>query len=85
MSEVATDLFEDVVDDFCDTDSVREKFYDWKNKYGDTYKEAYIGLCLPKLVNPFVRLQLINWNPLQVTKLAFLCFSHWFLAITFLF
>ena len=68
VSEVATDLFEDVVDDFSDTDSVREKFYDWKNKYGDTYKEAYIGLCLPKLVNPFVRLQLINWNPLQVTS-----------------
>ncbi|XP_045198488.1 PAX3- and PAX7-binding protein 1-like [Mercenaria mercenaria] len=59
----ASELFEDVMDDFSDTDCVREKFMSWKHKYGDTYREAYIGLCLPKLVNPFVRLQLISWNP----------------------
>ncbi|XP_060584934.1 PAX3- and PAX7-binding protein 1-like isoform X2 [Ruditapes philippinarum] len=59
----ASEVIEDVVDDFSDTDCVRERFMSWKRKYGDTYKEAYIGLCLPKLVNPFVRLQLINWNP----------------------
>ncbi|XP_052087083.1 PAX3- and PAX7-binding protein 1-like [Mytilus californianus] len=58
-------LFEDVVEDFSDIHSIRERFEDWRSLYNDTYKEAYIGLCLPKLVNPFVRLQLINWNPLQ--------------------
>lgn len=65
MGQITSELLEDVVEDFSDTDSVREKFSEWKSRYGDTYKEAYIGLCLPKLVNPFVRLQLINWNPLQ--------------------
>lgn len=58
-------LFEDVVEDFSEIHSIRERFEDWRSLYNDTYKEAYIGLCLPKLVNPFVRLQLINWNPLQ--------------------
>ncbi|KAL4233284.1 PAX3- and PAX7-binding protein 1 [Mactra antiquata] len=63
--ERSKELFEDVVDDFSDTDCIRSRFYNWKNQYGDTYREAYIGLCLPKLVNPFVRLQLIDWNPLD--------------------
>ena len=59
-------LFEDVVEDFSEVHSIRERFEDWRSSYNDTYKEAYIGLCLPKLINPFVRLQLINWDPLEV-------------------
>lgn len=59
-------LFEDVVEDFSEVDVVREKFEAWKTKYGETYREAYIGLCLPKLFNPFIRLYLLDWNPLKV-------------------
>lgn len=59
-------LFEDVVEDFSEVHSIRERFEDWRSLYNDSYKEAYIGLCLPKLINPFVRLQLINWDPLEV-------------------
>lgn len=66
----AAEVFEDVVEDFSDTDCVRERFVAWKKKYKDTYREAYIGLCLPKLINPFVRLQLISWNPLEVCYYA---------------
>ena len=54
------------MDDFSDTDCVRERFAAWKRKHGDTYRKAYIGLCLPRLVNIFVRLTLVTWNPLQV-------------------
>ena len=64
------DMFEDVVDDFSEMDSVRERFLDWKKKYRDTYTEAYIGICLPKLVNPFIRLQLVKWNPLEVSEIT---------------
>lgn len=62
-------LFEDVVEDFSELHSIRERFEEWRSQYSDTYKEAYIGLCLPKLINPFVRLQLVNWNPLEVSKI----------------
>ena len=64
------EVFEDVVDDFSEMDSVRQRFCAWKGKYRETYKEAYIALCLPKLVNPFIRLQLISWNPLQVSYIG---------------
>lgn len=54
------------MEDFSEVDSVRERFEDWKQTYKDTYQDAYIGLCLPKLLNPYIRLSLINWNPLEV-------------------
>lgn len=54
------------MEDFSEVDSVRERFKDWKQTYKDTYQDAYIGLCLPKLLNPYIRLSLINWNPLEV-------------------
>lgn len=54
------------MEDFSEVDSVRERFEDWKQTYKDTYQDAYIGLCLPKVLNPYIRLSLINWNPLEV-------------------
>ena len=61
-------MFEDVMDDFHDLDQIKSRFEDWRNKHSESYNEAYIGLCLPKLFTPFVKLGLITWNPLQVTQ-----------------
>ncbi|ESO92141.1 hypothetical protein LOTGIDRAFT_190915 [Lottia gigantea] len=58
-------LFEDVVEEFSELDYAKKQFERWKKLYGDTYQEAYIGLCLPKLLNPFIRLSLLDWNPLK--------------------
>ena len=60
-------LFDDALEDFTEVELIRKRFEEWKFQFGDTYREAYISLCIPKLVNPFVRLQLISWNPLQVS------------------
>ena len=61
------------MEEFSSPESVKENFERWKFTYGDTYREAYIGLCMPKLLNPFVRADLILWNPLEVRKI-FLCY-----------
>ena len=61
-------MFEDVMDDFHDLDQIKSRFEDWRNKHSESYNEAYIGLCLPKLFTPFVKLGLITWNPLQVRQ-----------------
>ncbi|XP_059824681.1 PAX3- and PAX7-binding protein 1 isoform X2 [Hypanus sabinus] len=58
-------VFEDVLDDFCTLDSIKNRFEVWRQLYYTHYKDAYIGLCLPKLLNPLIRLQLIKWNPLE--------------------
>ena len=65
-------LFDDALEDFSDMDLIRSRFEDWKSQFGETYKEAYISLCVPKLVTPFVRLQLLTWNPLQVSIFQYL-------------
>ena len=61
-------IFEDVVEDFHALSLIQSRFQKWKMTHGETYQDAYIGLCLPKLFAPFVRLQLLDWNPLQVCQ-----------------
>ncbi|KAL6065123.1 hypothetical protein STEG23_031969 [Scotinomys teguina] len=58
-------VFEDVHDDFCNVQNILLKFQQWREKFPDSYYEAFIGLCLPKLLSPLIRVQLLDWNPLK--------------------
>ncbi|KFW00050.1 GC-rich sequence DNA-binding factor 2, partial [Eurypyga helias] len=73
-------IFEDVHADFCDIRKILLKFQEWKEKFPDSYCDAYISFCLPKLLNPLIRVQLINWNPLEQNS-AELEEMPWFRAI----
>ena len=59
-------MFEDVRADCCDIRKILLKFQERKEKFPDSYCDAYIAFCLPKLLNPSVRAQLVNWSPLEV-------------------
>ncbi|XP_043106851.1 PAX3- and PAX7-binding protein 1 [Puntigrus tetrazona] len=59
-------VFEDVMEDFHSLDNIKSHFETWRKLYFTCYRDAYIGLCLPKLFNPLIRLQLISWSPLEV-------------------
>ncbi|XP_068545262.1 PAX3- and PAX7-binding protein 1 isoform X2 [Anas acuta] len=58
-------VFEDVLESFYSIDCIKSQFEAWRSKYFASYKDAYIGLCLPKLFNPLIRLQLLIWTPLE--------------------
>ncbi|XP_027870463.1 intron Large complex component GCFC2 [Xiphophorus couchianus] len=58
-------VFADVQDDFCNVKKIMSRFEEWRRSYSDSYHNAYISLCLPKLLNPIVRHQLLVWNPLK--------------------
>uniref|UniRef100_A0A673APZ9 PAX3 and PAX7 binding protein 1 n=1 Tax=Sphaeramia orbicularis TaxID=375764 RepID=A0A673APZ9_9TELE len=75
-------VFEDVVDDFHSLDYIKSHFEVWRRDYADCYRDAYIGLCLPKLFNPLVRLQLITWNPLEA-ECANFEYMLWFESLLF--
>ena len=60
-------LFEDVVDNFSSIPSVKHQFERWKRQCGESYTNAYISLCLPKLFTVFTRIELTAWNPLNVS------------------
>uniref|UniRef100_A0A8D0HFE9 GC-rich sequence DNA-binding factor 2 n=1 Tax=Sphenodon punctatus TaxID=8508 RepID=A0A8D0HFE9_SPHPU len=58
-------IFEDVHKDYCSIRSVLLKFQQWRENFSGSYYDAYISLCLPKLLSPLIRIQLIDWNPLE--------------------
>uniref|UniRef100_UPI003AAAAB46 PAX3- and PAX7-binding protein 1 isoform X1 n=1 Tax=Centroberyx gerrardi TaxID=166262 RepID=UPI003AAAAB46 len=75
-------VFEDVVEDFHSLDCIKSHFEVWRRDYADCYRDAYIGLCLPKLFNPLVRLQLITWSPMEA-ECANFEYMLWFESLLF--
>lgn len=60
----AQEVFEDVVDDYSSITSILIKFEQWREADMVAYTEAYATLCLPRVVSPLIRLNLIFWDPL---------------------
>nr|XP_045009343.1 intron Large complex component GCFC2 isoform X2 [Jaculus jaculus] len=73
-------IFEDVHDEFCNIQNILLKFQQWREKFPDSYCEAFIGLCIPKLLNPLIRVQLLDWNPLKLDSVD-LKQMPWFVSI----
>lgn len=61
-------VFSDVKDDFYDVKKILSRFEEWRGSFSDSYHNAYISLCLPKLLHPIIRHQLLSWNPLKDTS-----------------
>ncbi|XP_043280862.1 PAX3- and PAX7-binding protein 1 isoform X2 [Venturia canescens] len=59
------DVFSDVVDDFCTVRGILAKLESWKEMDAEAYSEAYVSLCIPKIIAPVIRLQLLTWNPIM--------------------
>uniref|UniRef100_A0A8V0XZB1 GCF C-terminal domain-containing protein n=1 Tax=Gallus gallus TaxID=9031 RepID=A0A8V0XZB1_CHICK len=53
--EESKTIFEDVRADCCDIRKILLKFQERKEKFPDSYCDAYTSFCLPKLLNPLVR------------------------------
>ncbi|MCP9261102.1 hypothetical protein DINM_004190 [Dirofilaria immitis] len=58
-------VFVDALDDFCHTDRILSRFVDWLAQDEESFTNAYIHLCIPKLISLFIRLELIDWGPLE--------------------
>ena len=69
LSVDADKLFDDVVDEFASILMIKSRLERWKFQFPQSYRQAYVSLCLPKLFLPFVKLQLLTWSPLEVTIL----------------
>ncbi|XP_015599684.1 PAX3- and PAX7-binding protein 1 [Cephus cinctus] len=59
------DIFSDVVDDFCTVRGILSKLESWRETDLDAYMEAYVPLCIPKIISPIIRLKLVTWNPIM--------------------
>ncbi len=58
-------VFSDVKEEFSDVSSIKAHLEQWKFSFPSSYSQAYLSFCLPKLFSPFVRLELLSWNPLN--------------------
>lgn len=62
------EIFSDVIDDFSKMFSVVMRFREWKYNFPTSYEQAYLSLCLPKLLKPYISLQSISWSPLTCSS-----------------
>lgn len=76
-------IFSDVVNEFSRIFSVVSHFREWKYNFPISYNQAYISLCLPKLLTPYVTLQLTSWNPLCPTNNLHLDLMSWLQDLLF--
>ena len=56
---------EDVVEEFSVLGNVMDRLQSWRQKDEDSYKSAYVSLCLPKIFSPLIRLEMLFWSPLE--------------------
>lgn len=61
----AIHVFEDVEDEYASIETILNNFADWRQRDKIDYTEAFANVCLPKLLGPFLRMNILFWNPLN--------------------
>ncbi|CAG4920557.1 unnamed protein product [Colias eurytheme] len=64
IRELSASLFADALPAWRSVRGVCRELARWRRKHPALYGDAYIADCLPRLLAPYVRHQLILWNPL---------------------
>ncbi|KAF1335319.1 Gc-rich sequence dna-binding factor 2, partial [Globisporangium splendens] len=64
------DVFADAVDDMNSLQHVYGRFQEWRSKFPEVYKNCYCDVALEKLYAPYVRAELLFWDPLSASQLS---------------
>nr|XP_010906711.1 transcriptional repressor ILP1 [Elaeis guineensis] len=67
LLQAAEQIFSDASEEYSSLKVVKERFERWKNQYSSTYRDAYVSLTAPAVFSPYVRLELLKWDPLYDT------------------
>ncbi|XP_047321522.1 transcriptional repressor ILP1 [Impatiens glandulifera] len=65
LLHTAEQVFSDTAEEYSELSSVIERLETWKKKYPSCYRDAYMSLSAPSIFSPFVRLELLKWDPLH--------------------
>lgn len=63
--QAADEIFSDASEEYSQLSLVKNKMEEWKREYFSSYNDAYISLSLPLIFSPYVRLELLRWDPLH--------------------
>lgn len=61
-------LLDDVSDEFAQCKKVKKIFEQWKSQQTESYTDAFIEICLPKVFSPLIRREMIDWKPFEVER-----------------
>lgn len=62
--DTAGRIFGDAMEDYSQLRKVKERLEGWKARYPFAYRDGYVSLSAPAIFAPFVRLELLQWDPL---------------------
>lgn len=62
----AEHVLDDVSDEFSQYKNIKTIFEQWKYQQNESYTDAFIEICLPKLFSPLIRREMIDWRPFEV-------------------
>ncbi|KGN52046.1 transcriptional repressor ILP1 [Cucumis sativus] len=65
LLQTAEQIFSDAAEEFSQLSVVKQRFEAWKRDYSATYRDAYMSLSIPAIFSPYVRLELLKWDPLH--------------------
>lgn len=65
LLKTADQIFSDASEEYSQLSLVKERFEKWKRDYSSSYRDAYMSLSAPAILSPYVRLELIRWDPLH--------------------
>ncbi|CAN1828451.1 Transcriptional repressor ILP1 [Linum perenne] len=61
----AGQILSDASEEYSQLQVVKERLENWKMKYAASYRDAYMSLSIPAIFSPYVRLELLQWDPLH--------------------
>eukprot|EP00299_Pterocystis_sp_00344_P020007 c9867_g1_i1.p1 GENE.c9867_g1_i1~~c9867_g1_i1.p1 ORF type:complete len:873 (+),score=283.24 c9867_g1_i1:49-2667(+) len=62
-------LMDEVDDEFKTVESIKTALEQWKRHYSDSYKQCFVSMCLPTLFSPYVKFELLAWDPFTTPTL----------------
>ncbi|XWS11597.1 hypothetical protein CRYUN_Cryun37aG0013000 [Craigia yunnanensis] len=65
LLQTADEIFSDASEEYSQLSVVKQKFEKWKKDYSSSYRDAYMSLSIPAIFSPYVRLELLKWDPLH--------------------
>ncbi|KAK8572672.1 hypothetical protein V6N12_028719 [Hibiscus sabdariffa] len=61
----ADTTFSDASEEYSQLSAVKQKFEIFKKDYSSIYHDAYMSFSIPAIFSPYVRLELLKWDPLH--------------------
>lgn len=62
--EASASVFADASEEYGSLAAVKHRLEQWKQQQPGAYADAYMSLTVPAVMAPFVRLELLQWDPL---------------------